>query len=118
MNSRESASPAFASRCAISSSPLDLVDVRDDVLHRQRRGVADALDQIPSQPTRVLHRIRGQDDFVGPVLCDRVHRRHERVGVADLAAGLDAFRRYRRKRQIDAHLGGFADGLVVDDKAR
>ena len=50
----------------------------------------------------------------GRSLGDGVHRGRERVGVADFAARLDALGGHRRDGQVDAHLGGFADRLVVD----
>ncbi len=47
---------------------------------------------------------------------DCVHGRVERIRIADLAGGLEALSSDRLERQVDAHLRGFADGLVVDHK--
>ena len=95
-----------------------VLEVDDDVLYRQPGGVLDALDQVPPQPARVQGRVSGEDDRVGPVRGDGVHRRHEGVGVADLPGGLDALGRDRREGEVDAHLRRFAHRLVVDHKAR
>ena len=45
-----------------------------------------------SQP-ELRRRVGGDDDLVGPALGDGVHRRQERIGVADLAGRLDALGR-------------------------
>ena len=95
-----------------------LVEVDDDVLHGQRGRVLQTLDQIPPQPSRVGGGVGGEDDLVGPVQSDGVHARHERVGVTDLAARLDAFGRDRGERQVDAHLRRFTHRLVIDHQAR
>ena len=95
-----------------------LLEVDDDVLDGQPGGVVDALDQVAPQPARADGGVRGDDDLVGPALGDRVHRRQERVGVADFAGRLDPLAGDQRERQVDAHLRRFAHRLVVDHEAR
>ena len=70
--------------------------------------------QIPAQPARARSGVRGEDDFIGFVYRDSVHRRHERVLVANFAGGLNALCSDRRKGEVDANLGGFTDCLVID----
>ncbi len=64
-----------------------LGQVDDDVLHRQPRGSLYTIDQISTQPARLGGRVGGDDHFVWATLGDRVHRRQERVVVADFACG-------------------------------
>ena len=69
-----------------------------------------------SQPER-RRREGGDDDLVGRVLGDGVHRGRVRVGVADLADDVDALLAHDRAREVDAHLRGVEHGVVVDDVA-
>ena len=63
-----------------------LVEVDDDVLDRAGRVASrDALDEVAAQPARRRRRVGRDDDLVGVVLGDRVHRGGVGVGVADLA---------------------------------
>ena len=94
-------------RRSISSSPLEVLLATTSVTVNGRpscsrsmtmcsTGRPEALSMRSirsrrSQPECVAG-MRGDDDLVGPALGDRVHRRQERVGVADLAGGLDALR--------------------------
>ena len=60
--------------------------------------------------------MRGDDHLVRVQLRDGVHRGLEGVLVAHLADQLDALGGEELLRQVDPHLGGVADGLVVDDR--
>ncbi len=95
-----------------------LLEVGDDVLDRQRRGVVDAVDQIPPQPAGVRDGVGGDDHLARTVLGDRVHRRQEGVRVAHRAARFDALLRQQRDREVDPHLRGLAHRLVVDHETR
>ena len=80
-------------------------------------GVGDALDQVAPQPARGRGREGRDEHLVGVVLGDRVHRGGVGVGVADLADGVDALLAQDLAREVDAHLGGVEDGVVVDHVA-
>src|SRR5437763_29475 len=94
-----------------------LREVDDDVLDRQPGGLADALDQVLAQPARLRDRMGGDDDLVGAVVGDRVHRRLKGVLVAHVPDQLDALGGEELLGQVDAHLRGVAHRLVVDDRA-
>ena len=93
------------------------VDVDHDVLDRQAGLVLEPLRQVAPQPARGHGGQRRDDDLVDAVGADRVGGGVERVGVADLAGALDALVAHEREREVDAHLGGVAHRLVVDDVA-
>ena len=94
-----------------------LVEVDDDVVDRAPGGLGDALDEVAPQPARGGRRVRRDEDLVGLVLGDRVHRGGVGVGVADLADGVDALLAQDLAREVDAHLRGVEDGVVEDDVA-
>ena len=94
-----------------------LVEVDDDVLDGHPGRLGDALDEVAPQPARRRRRVGRDDDLVGVVLGDRVHRGGVGVGVADLADGLDALLAHDLAREVDPHLRGVEHGLVVDDVA-
>ena len=57
-----------------------------------REALTSAGDYSPLEPVRAAFRVGRDDDLVGPEGADRVLDRLQRVGVADLAARLDAVR--------------------------
>ncbi len=93
------------------------VDVLDDVGDRQAAGLLDALDQIAAQPARDRRREGRDDDLVGMVLGDGVHRGGVGIGVADVADRVDALVAQEAAGQVDAHLRRVEDEVVVDDVA-
>ena len=95
-----------------------VLEVGDDVLDRQPRGVVDAFDQIASHPAGVRDRVGRDDHLARTALADLVHRGQEGVGVADGAARLDALLGQQRDGEVDPHLCGLAHRLVVDHEAR
>ena len=95
-----------------------LVHVGDDVLDRERPPprVMRSTKSRRSQPEAAAGQ-RRDDDQVGVVLGDRVHRRGVRVGIADLADRFDAHLAQHRARQVDANLRGVVGRVDVDDVA-
>ncbi len=94
------------------------VDVGDHVLDRQPGRVATRSTRSRrSQPERCVG-VGRDDDRVGVVLADGVHRRRVRVRVADLADRVHALRAHEPDGEIDARLGGVEHGVVVDHVAR
>ena len=93
---RRSRSCWRATSVTLNGTPL-VLEVDDHVLDGQARGVLDALDQVAPQPAGVLGGVGRDDDLVRAALGDGVHRREERVGVADFAGRLDALVGDRRR---------------------
>ncbi len=95
-----------------------MLEVHDDVLDGQTRGVVDALDQVAAQPAGMHCGVGGDDDLIGPTCGDGVHRRQNGIAVADFAGAPRCPRSDdRREREVDTHLRRFAYGLVVDHEA-
>ena len=60
----------------------------------------------------------GDDHLLGAAGGDRIHRRQERVVVADFAGGRYSLCRQQRRREVDANLCRFAHSVVLDDESR
>ena len=71
---------------------------------------AQALDQVAAQPARAGARERRDDDLVDALVVGRLHRRRERIGVHDLAVGVDPLRAQLRERAAQAPVGLRARG--------
>src|SRR5439155_25570276 len=91
--------------------------VHHDVLDGHPGRVAHAVDQVAPQPARARLRVGRDDDDVGPVMVEGVHRGVERIGVHDLPVRLDADLAQLRERGRETVLRGVADRLVVHDVA-
>ena len=90
----------------------------DHVLHGGPGRLGDAFDRSRrSQPEAVAGWVETMISS-GLRSRDRVHRRDERVRVADLAARLEPASRSSDEREVEAYLGGIADRLDVDHRAR
>jgi hypothetical protein len=93
-------------------------EVDDDVVDRDIDRLAGALDEVCAEPARLqLAGMGGDDDFVGPVLVDRILDRLQRIGVDDGAARGDPRLVEKVERPPKPPFRARAAAFRVDDEA-
>ena len=82
------------------------LEVDDDVRDRQREAPARPLDDAPLEPGRAAIRARRHEHVLGLEDPQRVVDGEHRIGVGDVALGVEPELAQRRKRASQAFLGG------------